>query len=164
MSRLKTPSGGNEIKLGNAPAAKPKANPFAITTTEKAVLSEAKVERDADGNIIRVIRRKDNPLNDLLNSDDDDDENNDDDEEEEEWGGIVHDGEQNTEVVQSLIEASMNPAPKKPRHMSEREVEWLENLVEAHGDDTNAMARDRKLNPMQQTARDIAKRLKKLQA
>lgn len=120
-------------------------------------MSEAKVERDEDGNIIRVIGRRDNPLNDLLNSDDDEED------EAEGWGGL-DDGEEQSEVVQSLLYAAANPAPKKPRHMSEREVEWLENLMEAHGDDVNAMARDRKLNPMQQTAKDIARRLKKFNA
>jgi len=35
--------------------------------------------------------------------------------------------------------------------------------VARHGDDTRAMARDAKLNPMQQTAADIAKRIKKMQ-
>jgi nucleolar protein 16 len=47
------------------------------------------------------------------------------------------------------------------RRQSEREVEWLRRLAERHGDDTGAMARDIKLNPMQQTAADIKRRLKK---
>lgn len=154
LSRLKTPTGGTETQLGKT-AAPSKSNPFAITTTEKALLSEAKVERDEDGNIIRVISRRDNPLNDPLNSDDE--------EEAEEWDGL-EDGEEQSEVMQSLLYAAANPAPKKPRHMSDREVEWLENLIEAHGEDVNAMARDRKLNPMQQTAKDISRRLKKFNA
>lgn len=67
-------------------------------------------------------------------------------------------------MVKSLIEEAKNPAPPKKRYLSERETEWLEKLVAKYGDDTRAMARDPKLNPMQQTAADIAKRLKKFKA
>ncbi|OAQ95767.1 hypothetical protein LLEC1_00378 [Akanthomyces lecanii] len=82
----------------------------------------------------------------------------------EEWGGIVdarHDDGM-TDVVRGLVEQARNPAPKRARHLSEREAEWLHKLVARHGDDTRAMARDARLNPMQQTAADIARRLKKL--
>ena len=58
-------------------------DPFAITTIDKAVVSEARVERDADGKIVRVLGRPgDNPLNDplaLLDSDDSDGEELEDD-------------------------------------------------------------------------------------
>ena len=161
-------------------------DPFAITTIDKAVVSEARVERDADGKIVRVLGRPgDNPLNDplaLLDSDDSDGEELEDigdgvpaaaaaavnqhGGDEEEWGGIAEQEAQEgqaTDVVRSLIAESHNVAHKKARHTSEREREWLERLVARHGDDTRAMARDAKLNPMQQTAADIAKRIKKMQ-
>lgn len=171
LARLKTPSGGIEKKLGDNKTSAgitklpKKFNPFAIDAIEKAVVSEAKVERDADGNITRVISMsKPNPLGDPLNAfEDEDDEVKDvEDQDTEEWGGIIHE-EGDTEVIRSLVEQAQNPAPKKPRHLSERETEWLERLVAKHGDDTRAMARDHRLNPMQQTASDIAKRLTKLQ-
>jgi len=98
----------------------------------------------------------------------DTDEDEDEDEEgAEEWGGIDAGEEEEgepTEVVRSLLEASQNPAPKTPRHQSGGEREWLERLVARHGDDVRAMARDRRLNPMQQTAADIARRIKKMGA
>ncbi|UKZ72880.1 hypothetical protein TrVFT333_000517 [Trichoderma virens FT-333] len=148
LARLKTPTGGTEKKLNSASedavVATSKSDPFAITVTEKALLSEAKVERDAQGNISSG------------------EEDNGDDHEE--WGGINDDGVGTTDVVKSLIEEAKNPAPPKVRYLSERETEWLERLVAKYGDDTRAMARDPKLNPMQQTAADIAKRLKKLRA
>ena len=53
---------------------------------------------------------------------------------------------------------------RKPRHQSKREEEWLERLIQKYGDDTAQMAKDRKLNPMQQTEADIARRLKKMRA
>ncbi|KAJ6438323.1 nucleolar protein 16 [Purpureocillium lavendulum] len=187
VARLKAPTGGVEKKLtGKTTTTRATPNdPFAITTIDKAVVSEAKVERDADGNIIRVLGRHgaDNPLNDplvMLDSDDEEDGesgqagshgdgrqvNQHGGGDDEEWGGIAeqeaHDGAA-TDVVRSLIAESHNTAPKKARHTSEREREWLERLVARHGDDTRAMARDAKLNPMQQTAADIAKRIKKMQ-
>jgi nucleolar protein 16 len=119
------------------------------------------VERDADGNIIRVIHARSNPLNDPLNAFDTDSEADENEAEAEEWGGIADD-ENATEVVKSLVEESRNPAEKKPRHQSDGEREWLESLMAKHGDDVAAMARDRKLNPMQQTASDIKRRIKKL--
>ncbi|EGR49283.1 uncharacterized protein TRIREDRAFT_60591 [Trichoderma reesei QM6a] len=174
LARLKTPTGGTEKKLSSeqssssssAPLATTtsKPDPFAIATAEKAILSEAKVERDAAGNIVRVLGRKANPLNDPLNELDSSSEQEDDGDDGEEWGGINDDGVGTTEVVKSLIEEAKNPAPPKVRYLSERETEWLESLVAKYGDDTRAMARDMKLNPMQQTAADIAKRLKKLKA
>lgn len=166
VARLKAPTGGTEKKLAAATTGISKNDPFAITSVEKAIISEAKVERDEDGNIIRVLGRapKANPLNDLLNNLDSEDEEEEGDDDEE-WGGIAEkeaEEEGTTDVVKSLIEESHNPAPKMVRYQSEREREWLDALVGKYGDDYGRMARDAKLNPMQQTARDIAKRIKKL--
>ncbi|KYK61601.1 nucleolar protein 16 [Drechmeria coniospora] len=181
VARLKAPTGGVEKKLaGVASQASETSGPFAIASIDKAVISEAKVERDADGNIVRVLGlgRSDNPLNDplaLLESDDDDDDDDERDDravavnqhghDDAEWGGIADQEAQAgaaTDVVRSLIEQSHNSAPKKPRHQSEAETEWLAKLVAKHGDDTRAMAWDRTLNPMQQTAADLAKRISKM--
>ncbi|QPG97212.1 hypothetical protein C2857_005965 [Epichloe festucae Fl1] len=169
LARLKAPTGGTEKKLGTTRGISETDDPFAITSVEKAIVSEAKVERDADGNIVRILSgshaKKPNPLNDPLNVLESDDGEG--DEGEEEWGGVAEkeaaEDENTTEIVKSLIEQSRNPAPKMARYQSEAEREWLERLIKKHGDDTSAMARDLKLNPMQQTARDIAKRIKKMQ-
>ena len=61
-------------------------------------------------------------------------------------------------------EALMEAKRKRPRQQSGREAEWIESLVTKHGIDTEAMFRDRKLNPMQQSQGDIARRVKKWQA
>ncbi|KAM0479941.1 hypothetical protein ACHAPX_004519 [Trichoderma viride] len=175
LARLKTPTGGTEKLLSKsssqdeankaAAAAAAKSDPFAISSiAELGALSEAKVERDSEGNIVRIISRKANPLNDPLNEVDTDSEAEDEYANAEEWGGINDDGVGTTDVVKSLIEEAKNPVAPKIRYQSEGEREWLEKLVAKHGDDTRAMARDFKLNPMQQTASDIAKRLKKLKA
>ncbi|KAH8908585.1 hypothetical protein BR93DRAFT_910350 [Coniochaeta sp. PMI_546] len=107
------------------------------------VYSEAKVERDPEtGRIVRIIRGERA--------------------EAEEWEGI-DEGEENERpaVIRQLEEEANAPREKTVRYQSEREMEWLQKLVEKHGDDTAAMARDLKLNPMQQTGSDIRRRLKK---
>ncbi|KAJ9426529.1 ribosome biogenesis protein Nop16 [Fusarium oxysporum] len=141
VARLKAPTGGTEKKLGATTTRAYPNDPFSIATVENAIVSEARVERDADGKIIRILgEAKPNPLNDPLNDLDNDSEA----EPAEEW------------------EQSKQPDLPKKRHQSTREKEWLDKLVAKYGDDTVAMARDRKLNPMQQTAADIAKRIRKM--
>lgn len=183
VARLKGPTGGTERNLSHPPPASSSDRVFAVAPPlENAIVSEARVERDASGKIIRILRgpasRRPNPLNDPLNdlsSDDDDEEQQQQPEEEEgvegaapgaeEWGGIRDDADDTTtatDVVKALVEESRNPAPKMARYQSEAETEWLQKLVARHGRDTSAMARDMKLNPFQQTARDIARRLKKM--
>lgn len=49
----------------------------------------------------------------------------------------------------------------RPRQQSQREEAWIAALVDKYGDDIPAMVKDRKLNPMQQTAGDIGRRIKK---
>ncbi|GAO16863.1 uncharacterized protein UV8b_06876 [Ustilaginoidea virens] len=163
LARLKAPTGGTEKKLGARLGAS-KDDPFAIASVGRAVVSEAKVERDADGRIVRILGTADakpNPLGDPLNGPDSGSDSGD------EWGGIAErearEDDGTTDVVKALIEESHNPAPRVARHQSDAEREWLGRLVAKHGSDTGAMARDLKLNPMQQTARDIARRLRKLQ-
>ncbi|RDA94219.1 hypothetical protein CP533_0622 [Ophiocordyceps camponoti-saundersi (nom. inval.)] len=141
VARLKAPTGGTE-KTPTTESEKDE-NALSIAPLEKAIISEARVQRDEDGKIIRVLPAPDS------------DSNDEDDEEEEE------EKQPTSEVVRSLMEMARNPAPSKPRHQSEMERQWLQRLVDRHGANTVAMARDRRLNPMQQTAADIARRIEK---
>ena len=50
---------------------------------------------------------------------------------------------------------------KQPRQQSQREEEWITALVEKYGNDTDKMAKDRRLNPMQQSEGDIKRRLRR---
>ncbi|KAB5547332.1 ribosome biogenesis protein Nop16 [Coniochaeta sp. 2T2.1] len=139
----------------------------------KQVYSEARVERDPEtGKIIRIVRAggkeaRKNPLNDpLARFDEDSDDDMEDGEGEGEWEGIDEEQEEEEEnkrpmVIRQLEKEANAPREKVVRHQSEREREWLESLVKRHGDDIQAMARDGRLNPMQQTASDIRRRLKK---
>lgn len=121
----------------------------AIPTTFAA--NEARVERDPEtGKILRVIHAKKetaNPLNDPMNTDD-----------EEEFAGF-EDAPSSHGIVRELEEQAKMEAEKKPRKQSQREQEWISRLVQAYGDNYVKMSRDRKLNPMQQTAADIGRRV-----
>ncbi|KAL1303929.1 hypothetical protein AAFC00_000382 [Neodothiora populina] len=137
-------------------------------------VSEVRIERDPEtGAILRVIdenNKKPNPLNDPLNDLDDDDE----DEDGTEWRGFANEhgvveasipsGDGKTAVVRELEAVAARPADKKPRKPSERESEWIQSLVEKHGEDYLAMSRDMKMNPMQQTVGDLKRRVKKWKA
>ena len=83
-----------------------------------------------------------------------------------EWEGIT-DGapaeyRETTDVVRQL-EALARSEVKKERTQSDREKEWIESLITKHGDDIKKMAKDRKLNPFQQTEGDIRRRIAKWQ-
>lgn len=122
------------------------------------------MERDpVTGKITRIISSSSstafNPLNDpLAKFDRDSDAESEEEEEAEEWDGFEED---KGKVVHELERMAKVPREKRVRHQSEREMEWLQRLRERHGDDFQAMARDLKSNPMQQTAADIRKRFKK---
>ena len=86
-----------------------------------------------------------------------------------EWNGFAmvperSENEPQNPVISELEEAARNGVRKAPRKQSEREGEWLERLVNKYGEDYGRMSRDLKLNPMQQTAADIKKRVKKWKA
>ncbi|KAL8757117.1 MAG: hypothetical protein Q9184_004299 [Pyrenodesmia sp. 2 TL-2023] len=64
-------------------------------------------------------------------------------------------------VVPALMaQAAKGGAKKRPRKQSQREEEWVERLVGVYGDDVGRMARDRKMNPLQQSEGDIGRRVR----
>ena len=170
-SRLNAPTGGSEKKPKPNDAVEnqePQQDAFSVPNirkTTKLVPREAKVERDLEtGRILRVVqplsedansiarRMRLNPLNDPLA-----------DLEDEEptapkaaTNGVVAELEAQVEE-----EAEILAKKRRPRQQSKREEEWLERLVAKYGDDTRAMARDTKLNPMQQSEGDLARRVRK---
>lgn len=173
-SRLNSATGGIE-KLRAGDASK-------TSTTSKLAISNAipkqfapvsaRVERDPEtGKILRVIHREDdNPLNDPLNV-----------VEAMDFKGAEDDGEvfegfegevaakktkkkSKNEIVRKLEEQASMVPEKRERSQSEREREWIERLVGKWGEDFEKMARDRKLNPMQQTPADIRRRVGKWKA
>ncbi|KAH7356014.1 nucleolar protein 16 [Pyrenochaeta sp. MPI-SDFR-AT-0127] len=161
--------GLNDAKSSRADtAANSTANALNIVSKAPEVIAaeEIEVERDPEtGAILRVTGQqetKDNPLNDPLNEIEDSDE-------EAEWNGFAmvperREDESENPVIRQLEEAARNGVRKAPRGQSQREQEWAERLVSRYGEDYGRMARDRKLNPMQQTEADIRKRVLKWKA
>ncbi|CEL04689.1 Putative Nucleolar protein 16 [Aspergillus calidoustus] len=176
VHRLNAPSGGSEKRKTENGFEEPedslhiKGSVDAVV--KNAAVGETKVERDPEtGKILRVIRadeeeieiagrkhRRANPLNDPLNDLSDEDDN------------LNPQPKKSASHIVQQLERQANKegqAPKKPRHQSKREEEWVTRLIEQHGDNYAAMARDRKLNPMQQTPGDLRRRIenwKKTQA
>ncbi len=142
--------------------------------TTKLVPGEVRVERDPEtGRILRVIRPESESdgfdkksqrrsLDDPLNSDSGS--------ETEEAATTdlapARRRQPATDVVAALEaqaeeEAVRLAKKRRPRYQSKREEEWIAALVRKYGDNVGAMARDRRMNPMQQTEADIGRRIRK---
>ncbi|CAK7220054.1 Nucleolar protein 16 [Sporothrix bragantina] len=210
MNRLKVPTGGIE-RLGTD-AVKERAAPDGerikhytdhFNDTAAAILNgtqlgkkpkassgvrEVRVERDANGRIVRILEDAapaHNPLNDLLNDLEEEEEA---EEAEaaskiyEEWDGIAEDSSDKkkgkgktskkekeapaTPVVAALEQMANRPVgPRMVRHQSEGERAWLQTLVNHYGTADpsesvlSSMAFDRRRNPFQRTAADLRRRL-----
>ncbi|KAI9819680.1 MAG: Nucleolar protein 16 [Thelocarpon impressellum] len=160
-SRLNAATGGTESSAAN-PA--PTADPFSITTAAPRALipTSARVERAADGSILRVIHPPSaagNPLQDPLV---DLDSASDTDVPTHHLPPPPASVDTATRGVIAQLEAqARSTVPKRPRQASAREAEWVGRLVDAHGEDYARMARDRRLNPMQQTEGDLRRRVRR---
>ena len=161
-AKLSHYAGGIEKEITHVPDSKNllpqrRDDPLAITakTANPLLPSEVHVERDpTTGAIIQITdphwESAHSPLNDPLNELEHTEERSSDSTEIESPKGIV--GE--------LERQASAEVKKKPRHQSQREVEWLEALLKKYEDDYELMARDRKLNPYQQSTGEIRKRMK----
>ncbi|KAK4226404.1 ribosome biogenesis protein Nop16 [Podospora fimiseda] len=171
VAKLGKQTGGTAPKNKSNLSASNATDPLAAKSADNGLLKirEVKVERDAQGKILRIVRDT-NPLNDPLNDlESDNGEEEDSDKKYEEWGGFTTNEDRRKqiqdadkpEVLRKLEMEATRPMEKPVRHQSDREREWLERLVDKYGDNVVAMARDKKLNPMQQTTGDLARRLRK---
>jgi nucleolar protein 16 len=130
----------------------PESSAFTPTAVPKVVPKqlqpgEAKIIRDESGAVIRIEHAP--SAEEALDTD--------------EWSGFADDSNEQaepTDVVRQL-EALAASGVKTERTQSEREREWIERLVAKYGRDYKKMARDRKLNPFQQTEGDIHRRVAK---
>ncbi|KAG9248219.1 putative nucleolar protein 16 [Calycina marina] len=165
-SRLNTATGGIEKLRPGKASTTSTINKLAISNAipKNFTPEEARVERDPEtGKILRVIHSKQrfNPLNDPLNSDSEDEymdldgDNEAEVDEEAKAGNIVRELERQARTGGKKV---------KERVQSEREKEWCERLATRWGEDYHNMARDRRLNPMQQTEPDIRRRIEKWKA
>lgn len=179
-ARLNAPAGGVEKPKGVDPAtaAQQTSDPLHINSSAKANLQldpqEVRVERDPEtGKILRVIRddeeeeeneieiagrkrKRTNPLGDPLT-------------EIEEGGGASSRQTKTTssepsdfvkELEQRVAQEEEAVKKRRPRQQSKREEEWIQRLIEKHGDNIQAMVWDRKLNPYQQSEGDLRRRIR----
>lgn len=119
----------------------------------KLSAGEAFIVRDDKGEVVEVIYGKDHQA--------------DSDEEEEEWTGFEdkpeqHEGEQEeeTETIK-ILQQRAERAASNPHIQSEREMSWIEQLINKHGDDIDGMFWDKELNIYQQSRGDLKRRIKK---
>ncbi len=134
----------------------------ASSSAEEAPLRKgmAKIVRDEDGNIVDIIEAA-----------------AEDDEESTPWGGKMKESIADSEDVETFMPPTssaqkVNPVVGKleemaaqavpvERHTSQLEAQWLYDLVSKYGEDTEAMAKDRKLNVWQKTEGEIRRAIKK---
>ncbi|BFZ58146.1 Nucleolar protein 16 [Savitreella phatthalungensis] len=126
--------------------------------------NEAIIRRDADGNVVEVVYSK--LAKQKVRHQGDEGEDEDEDEDARSDDSFMREetpegdaGATKSEVVRALEERAARGEATRPRQASEGERAWLEKLTSKYGDDYKRAARDRKLNPMQQTSSDIARRV-----
>lgn len=100
----------------------------------KIPIGEARIIRDDEGKVIKVVHGTMQPKNDSSNGE--------------------------LEVIQEFKKmAQEHAARKRVKHMTPREIEFIKDLVDKHGDNYEAMKWDKKLNPMQQLAGELRKKV-----
>lgn len=136
--------------------------PLNITSATKKKLEpgSVRVVRDSEGRIVDVLREGNGAGGGVWGQPLNGDESGEEEEEEGEEEGEAGRRRRRAGIVPQLEEASRLEKRPRPRKQSQREVEWIATLVEKWGGDVAAMARDRKLNPMQQTEGDLRRRVR----
>ncbi|KAL0252965.1 nucleolar protein 16 [Cryptococcus tetragattii IND107] len=149
----------NYAALGLLPSI-PVPKGASTSRSQRVKLPEVPAEIEAEnvkvgfGRIIRDEER--NVIDIIIDEDEQEQEEQIEVDEEKEMGPV----EAKTEVVKRLEELAASAAPVK-RHSSMSERTWLQQLVDKYGDDTEKMARDRKLNVWQKTEGEIKRMIKK---
>lgn len=145
------------------------ASTLGIPSSISTQVTEAKVTLDPESGAITGVEedeangRRENPLGDLLNELDDSDPEPIDGPALQRVHVTDSKGayENETAAVQEIRTfASLGESPAT-RKLSHREIDWIERLVERYGDDYRRMSGDIRLNPMQQSAGDIRRRVRK---
>ncbi|KAG5519692.1 hypothetical protein PMAC_001848 [Pneumocystis sp. 'macacae'] len=100
--------------------------------------NEARIQRDNEGNIVKIIYGKQREFDDILNSD------------------------IKTEEISPKTKKKATRSTKIDRKLSKNETLFLRRLIDCYGDNIDAMTKDIKLNAMQLTAGDLQRKIKKL--
>ncbi|GAN03136.1 ribosome biogenesis protein Nop16 [Mucor ambiguus] len=152
LTSLNGESGGREKKM---PDPKPTAANNSTEPKELKELTEDDIEeikkslgpgegliqRDDDGNVVRIIVGEQKTHDEILDAE-------------------VAPVEAKTDVVRAL-EAQAANAFHREKHQSEFETDWIQKLINKHGEDYKAMFWDKELNVYQQTAAQLKKKCQK---
>lgn len=103
---------------------------------EKQIIRQARVVKDANGKILEI-------LDDLTNDSD----------------SLTEGVKESSKVVAELQSQAQVAEVSKQRFASSNERQWVEALIQKHGDDYEAMFKDKKLNVRQQSIGDIRRRI-----
>ncbi|KZT11412.1 uncharacterized protein LAESUDRAFT_720638 [Laetiporus sulphureus 93-53] len=163
-----TASGGVEKQLAPLTTSRPdeSTTPSSGNKTSSIPKGYGRVIRDEDGNIVGVELPEEEPEADPIEKTIDDLPDPSRDQQLAPWVGLNSNtmagqsSASSTHVVQALEEMLTHNGARK-RFSSTGEVAILRRLVAKHGQDAEAMARDRKLNPDQRTAGEIVRAIKK---
>ena len=177
--RINGAAGGSEKKSGDKGLGTGARDGLEIAPEQREGAigpSEVRVERDAKGAIIRVVRseedasailrrRKRNPLNDPLNDLSTSESSDSEDILSKSRFNPTNNGDEAQRsgigVIPELEEFARRQPAKRPRKLVASEQEWIEKLVDRHGDDYKKMFWDRRLNPMQHTENNIRRRVER---
>ncbi|KAI9064320.1 hypothetical protein FKP32DRAFT_1570565 [Trametes sanguinea] len=170
-------SGGTERKLSAHPAheEQPEASSSSAPSTSKPAAANGvpkgygKIIRDADGNVVDVVLNDEDEEEDAEAMEEVLDEVPDPTEDDQAagWVGLGSDPRKHspesagTHVVQALEHLSETRGGRVPRFTSKGEQAALRRLVAKYGEDVEAMAKDRKLNPDQRTAGELKRAIRK---
>ncbi|KAI8090072.1 ribosome biogenesis protein Nop16 [Gilbertella persicaria] len=99
---------------------------------------EGLIQRDEEGNVVRIIVGEKKTHDEILDAE-------------------VAPVEAKTDVVRQL-EAHAANAVHHEKYQSEYELDWVQKLINKHGDDYKAMFWDKELNIYQQTAAQLKKK------
>ncbi|EPT05966.1 hypothetical protein FOMPIDRAFT_41534 [Fomitopsis schrenkii] len=164
-----TASGGVERPLnyaGGSPALDALSTPEASASQQVASVpkSYGRIVRDQDGNIVDVVLPEEGessaPIDDSVEDVPDPSQ----DEQMAPWVGLgseVKAGTLKTPETQVVREMSQERSARPLRFASTSELATLRRLVGKYGEDVQAMAKDRKLNPDQRTAGELSRAVRK---
>ncbi|KAI8645091.1 ribosome biogenesis protein Nop16 [Parasitella parasitica] len=147
LTSLNGQTGGKEKKMPDAKPIIDDAEPKELKELTEADIEEIKktlgpgeglIQRDDEGNVVRIIIGEEKSHNEILEA---------------EFPPV----EAKTDVVRALEEQAAN-AFHREKHQSEFEVDWIQKLINKHGDDYKAMFWDKELNVYQQTAAQLKKK------
>lgn len=151
--KLEKPAGGTEKKFTpekfeDVSESENEENPVAVAQDDpelpddpaKIPKGQAKIVRDKDGKIVRVIEGT---------------------YEEDPEDRVVEPVKPKTKIVEELEKLASRPVETRKKHQTERERDWLGVLYRKYGEDYEKMKWDMKLNPYQHTPAQLKKKITK---